>query len=355
MSTDQRKTAFEIVAAYFVNIYDNELYQKAKIRKEAGNSPSITESYSECVTCYLHAFRDKSNKNEESYYRKIVRDLLGYYQGWSSYTTVTLSEFINTIVMHLTPREKYISMDNFAKDRLLRDSLTAVVTRFTIEVLHKHLRIVIDNRDSESRNVRALQNTFIELMDNQRQHIFELFIEAGAGPEGRKRAEGVSVAVVTKLKELLKRTVDEKCALQNKLANYNQNTKNVIEQLKEQIRFRDKEIEEKDDQICELEHALVDMNKKLANITPLIRNEKEQSEEEEFIKNDQEEDNIDEDESEEEDDISEGSSDKDDNEGESSGITEATTTSEQPQTTRERRKKVNFTLPEDDDFSFLDF
>lgn len=275
MSSNKRKTAFEIIAAYFVNIYDNELYQKAKARKEAGNSPSITESYQECATCYIQAFRDRTKKPENSYYRKIIRDLLTYYQHWSSYTTVTLAEFIDTIVGHLTPYEKYINMDNIAKDRLLRDSLTSVATKFTLAVIHEHLGIIIDNRGAENRNVRALQDAFIKYFEIQRKHVFELFIEADAKPEDRRPAEGVSVAVVNKMKKLLKKTVEEKCNLQNKLANHGTNTKQVIDQLKEQIKMRDMEISEKDEQIAELESALIDMNKKMSEDTDKSLNNEE--------------------------------------------------------------------------------
>lgn len=334
MLPSSRKTAFEIVAAYFVNVYDNELYQKAKVRKESGNSPSITEAYQECATCYIQAFRDRSKKPEESYYRKIILNMLKFYQLWSSYSTVTLAEFIDTVVRHLTPTEKYQNMDNFAKDRLLRDALTSVVSKFTVSTVGKHLRIIIDNRDVEHRNVRTLQNLFIQLMEDQRQHIFELFIEAGAGPSGRQRAEGVSVAVVNKMKDMLKKTLEEKSELQIRLSDYDKNVKKIIEQLKEQIRLRDVEIQEKDSQISGLKQTISNFDEQIFD----SENEDVDTADAGMIEY--------EDGAEDDDDVDDDGVD---------GITEDNIDDDGIKlTTRSRRSGVNFIMPEDD-MDFLNF
>lgn len=340
-----RETAFEIIAAYFVTVYDDHLYYRSKSNKESGYSPSITEAYRDSVGCYLRAIRDRSKKPEESPYRTVILNLLNYYREWSSYSTITLAEFIDTIVYHFTPRDKYRNMDNTAKDRLLRDSLTKVLTNFTISVIKNHLHIIIDNRDSEFRNLRTLQNEFIQCMKNQRDHIFELFIEAGAGPSGQKRAEGVSVAVVEKMKQMLKKTLEEKAELQNKLVNYNKNTSNVINQLKDQIKLRDVEIQEKDEQILDLERALVEKNQELSDLREQLYDKDDNIEMgvEEYRDEDKEKSD---------DSMDEGTEEVKDEIEEKQTVEENEETPAETEMgfKRQKRKTVSYTLPEDDDF-----
>ena len=276
MLTEKQKTVFEIIGAYFVNIYDNELY-KASLRNSIEKNISITDAYEDCVTYYVAAFCDRESRSGKSHYHKIILDILKYYRLYSGYSTVSLSDFIDTIVQQLTPDTKYRNMNNREKDVLLRESLTNILKRFTSAILTKHLSIIIDNRENDHRNLRAIQNTFIKLMKQQRDNIISLFIEAGAGPNGKKKAEGVSVAVLEKMKKMLREALEDKRKMQIKF-----NT--MFAQLKQQIIIRDQEIAElkaSDDKIAEYEEIIEelrnqngdceDLNNKIAEYEDIIK------------------------------------------------------------------------------------
>ena len=257
-------STFEIVGAYFVNYYVDDLYQHAKMANHKGEYSSITEAYKYHVKYFHQAFMGtpaaKSGKKSFHYYNRIVKALLIYYSEHSGHNTVKIVELIDRIVRELVPEEYFQDYNNNDKDRTMRTVLSNVITEFSDLILTKYLKLVIDQRSGW--DLRPLQNEFLELILMEREKLFSAFIRA-SNPNVKKE-KGSSV-ILDRMKATLRDQCQKTAEAQNKLAQ----AIKAIQTFKTQIEIRDAEIRDLREQVSSLQELIAEYARHTPTPTPI--------------------------------------------------------------------------------------
>jgi len=244
-------STFEIVGAYFVNYYVDDLYQHAKEASLKGDYSSITEAYKYHIKYFHQAFLGtpaaKSGKRSFHHYNRIVKVLLTYYSEHSGHRTVSIVELVDRIVRELVPEEYFQDYNNQDKDRTMRTVLSNVITKFSELILTKYLKLVIDERTAW--DLRPLQDEFLQLILVEREKLFSAFIKAGNPHLKEERNPPVML-------ERMKQTLQEQCAKTAEANNKFAQAVKAIQTFKAQVEIRDAEIRELREQVASLQSII---------------------------------------------------------------------------------------------------
>jgi len=165
------RNTFEVVAAYFVSMYYNNLYNEAKKMYAKGRG-SLTTHYFTTISI----FNDGLKKPEVC--KKILIDLQGYFvsSGMAFDFNMSLSRFVENIVRALIPQ------DCIGKVR--QENQLSIIARVMRNTNKKFAKIIFDgagamiiDNHSDAYNVRVLQDEFIGLLMWERNEFYNLFAE----------------------------------------------------------------------------------------------------------------------------------------------------------------------------------
>lgn len=173
-------SVFQIVGAYFVDIYYNHLYTEAIKFKTDGRVASVTEGYRHATFAFLTALDNKAKGYKPEHYNKLIQGINEYFLFWTVYSSLTLSECINKIVREFVPADYFASLDKEQKRNILRSVLIESIREFTRIVIGEFLGAIIDNHD-EPANVEALKEKIVDTFIMQREAMFHKFLDCRAG------------------------------------------------------------------------------------------------------------------------------------------------------------------------------
>jgi hypothetical protein len=74
---------FDIIGSYFVNLYYNEFYLKAKNLKNQGTYNNITEAYNNLLSSYVEFSK------QQDFFKQIVKGIHTYCISTTRYTTMS--------------------------------------------------------------------------------------------------------------------------------------------------------------------------------------------------------------------------------------------------------------------------
>lgn len=161
-SNYERKTldTYEILGAYFVDIYYNHLYNEGKKMRSANKVGTITEGFKHA----LQAF--SAGIDKPRLYKKALSNLHTYYV--SIGLSISFSQCIERIAREFIPDMYYHSVSEEQKKRVLRIVIADANKRFIEELVTKYLPLVIDAHDDVD-NIRVLQDCFIDILIIERE------------------------------------------------------------------------------------------------------------------------------------------------------------------------------------------
>nr|QQV29428.1 hypothetical protein K-LCC10_0173 [Kaumoebavirus] len=217
---------FEIIGAYFVDVYYNHLYDTAKTYKGRKEVSTITEGYKKAVVNYLKGFADK----EKNWYLESVKGLHKYFQTFTKFSYIMLDEMYDKILSEIVPEDYIEDLNKVEKNFLIRQLLVKTLQAFTTETVCQNFKMIIDNHGNVD-DVRYLQDCFIEIILAERDKIFSNFLN-------KNKHEMVPAALCKKLQAEIKK-LHEVDARKNIVIKKLQEFMNV---LKNQIKLRDAEI-----------------------------------------------------------------------------------------------------------------
>jgi hypothetical protein len=198
---------YQIVGAYYVDIYYNHLYAEAIKFKTAGSVPSITEGYRHAVYAFLSALDNKAKSYKTENYNTLLKGINEYFVEWTTYTTLTLSECIDKIVKEFVPVDYFNALDREQKRNILRGILIGSIREFTKSVVGEFLGLIIDNHDDRT-NVDMMKDKMIDVFIMQREKLFHQFLDCRTG---NKDHEKVDKRFVDKMrKDLIAATSENK-------------------------------------------------------------------------------------------------------------------------------------------------
>jgi hypothetical protein len=225
---------FEIMSAYYVDIFYNHLYTEAKKIKANGSVPSVTEGYKHTLNAFL-----KSLENPKLYKKSIVG--LHHYFISVGFVSISFSNFIDKLTKEFIPIDYSVSLTSTKKMGVLRIVLSQSVKSFIRKIVNDYMSKIIDFH-TEVDNVRLLQDELIDCFIIQREGMFQRFISEKTHIN---KNEVVDHALAEKMHSEIKRLIKEKYEQQKNIINIkkiflkkneeNNKLKEVIGDLRSQI------------------------------------------------------------------------------------------------------------------------
>jgi len=244
---------FDIIGSYFVNLYYNEFYLKAKNLKNQGTYNNITEAYKNLLSSYVEFSK------QQDFFKQIVKGIHTYCISTTRYTTMSHKECIDFMVSEFVPVNLWSSLRENQKNKLFHDSLIHCIEEFTEKIILNHLYIIIDNHDKDE-NIIILQDLFLTIILLEKDKIFSKFINPNKN----------SLDVFkTKLQQIIndkKQIHDENCNLKKKvniLEELNKKNANIILELQKNNKLLVNDLLNKKEEIKQLQTKEQILNDKL--------------------------------------------------------------------------------------------
>lgn len=192
---------FEILAAYFIDIYYNHLYIEAKKLRTNKSVNSITEGYKHALNAYMQGIENPK------LYKKTLSGIHSYFET-AGFGTITFSECIERITVEFIPRDYYSAVTKTQKTSLLKHVLCQSNKVFIEKMVKKFLALIIDNR-KDLDNARILQDEFIDVLILERESVYHLFI----GAQTKSAKKDASPVIIDSLRKEIKKLYTEKFEL----------------------------------------------------------------------------------------------------------------------------------------------
>lgn len=197
---------YEILAAYFTDIFYNHLYNESKKMKIDGKVSSITEGYKHTLNAFIQGL------NNAKLYKKYIIGIHHYYIE-IGFASISFSNCVDRVTQEFIPIDYYNSLSSTQKMGVLRLVLNSSIKQFIIIIVQNHLTKIIDFH-SDKDNARLLQDELINCFILERETMYQRFILDKTNNPG-----GVNNALISKMQTDIKSIVLEKIELQKK---YNQ-------------------------------------------------------------------------------------------------------------------------------------
>jgi hypothetical protein len=190
---------FEIMSAYYVDIFYNHLYIEAKKLKATGNVASITDGYKHTLNAFL-----KGLDNPKLYKKSIVG--MHHYFISIGYASISFAKCIDRLTKEFIPLDYFSSLTVTQKMGVLRMVLNQSLKLFIKKIVDDHMAKIIDFH-IEKDNVRILQDELIDCFILEREGMYQRFI---AENTKTNKNETVNRLLAEKMQTEIKRLVREK-------------------------------------------------------------------------------------------------------------------------------------------------
>lgn len=197
---------FEIMSAYYVDIFYNHLYIEAKKLKASGNVSSVTEGYKHTLNAFL-----KGLDNPKLYKKSIVG--IHHYFISIGFASISFAKCIDRLTKEFIPLDYFSSLTVTQKMGVLRMVLNQSLKSFIKKIVDDHLAKIIDFH-TERDNARILQDELIDCFILEREGMYQRFI---AENTKTNKNETVNRLIAEKMQSEIKRLVKEKYEQQKQI------------------------------------------------------------------------------------------------------------------------------------------
>jgi hypothetical protein len=172
---------FDVLGCYFIDLFYNDLFLKAKHAFTTGHAKSLTETYRSHVIWFMRGIAEKPRN-----YVDVMKKLLEYYNHETKTITSTLSELENKILCQFIPSEYYQDFTNTNKEKVLHDIIIRAINQLGEVVLEPaQLGRIIDDHMNQG-NVQLLQEKLTDIFILQREEYYSKFVDEISKANGNK-------------------------------------------------------------------------------------------------------------------------------------------------------------------------
>jgi hypothetical protein len=230
-TTYSRKTLdiFEIIAAFFVDMYYNHTYIEAKTLKANGRVNSITEGYKHVLGRFFKALDD------HNIYKKTLMSMHSFASVNGIYSNIRLTVFIKHVVDEFVPTEFRESLTSSQENIMLREIIKSLNQNLIRKIMEQYLVLIID-KHMDADNVRLIQEDVIDMLILEREAMYQKFYLTS-----KHKKNNINITMLNKLKDELK----ESYVCQAKL-------KKLILRMNQVLAMKDRQLSEKTQEIEDL-------------------------------------------------------------------------------------------------------
>ena len=193
------KEVYEIMAAYYVDIFYNHLYNEAKKLKEGGSVSSITDGYKHTLNAFL-----KSLTNAKLYNKNII-GIHNYYIN-IGFASISFAKCVDKLTAEFIPTDYTNSLSSTQKMGVLRMVINQSMKVFIRNIVDNHIAKIIDNHTDRD-NVRILQDILVDCFILEREGMYQRFI---ADKTKTNKDETVNRLIAEKMQTEIKKLIKEK-------------------------------------------------------------------------------------------------------------------------------------------------
>jgi hypothetical protein len=194
---------FEIISAYFIDIYYNHLFIEAKKLKTAGTVNSITEGYKHTLNAFLQGIENPK------LYKKSLVGLHNFFINYG-FSSMSFAQCIDRITQEFIPGDYYESVTKEKRISILRIVISNSNKSIIEKIVRKYLERIIDYHN-EVDNIRVLQDEFIDILLFEREAMYHRFISTRT--KVNKNSPHINVAMIEKMQNEIKTAYQEKYEL----------------------------------------------------------------------------------------------------------------------------------------------
>jgi len=179
-------SVFQVVAAYFTNIYYDYLYIEAQKAKANNQWPTVTLSYRHACNAFLTAIDYTSKKHYKvENYTQLLMGITEHFKEFTTFSTMSINECIDKMVREFVPEDFFATTDRDTRRNIIRNVLTSLIRAITASVATEFLVPIIDAHDDEE-NAPALLERIVDLLLYEREMMYQKFMNGGR-PERAER------------------------------------------------------------------------------------------------------------------------------------------------------------------------
>jgi len=206
---------YEILAAYFVDIFYNDLYAQAVNRKNNGDVESISQGYRVIVYGFVVGIDDSNRLYKAKNYNNVLKHIYESYNNYLPHRASNMAECIKNMVKEFVPSDYFDSLTRDQDRKILRSIIVNSVKHLTKHIMNDFIQFIIDNHDNEE-NCYLLKTTMVNILIDEREKWYHKFMKK-------------SIAVDEKVD---KSFVDKVRSEYNKLIEHNKKTVNELNLVK---------------------------------------------------------------------------------------------------------------------------
>ncbi len=222
IDTKTRHT-FEILTGYFVDVFYNDLFLKARDTTNSRGFSTHTDKYRELLNTYCETV-----KSNPAVYKKIVKSLHEYYKEFTDNSIIGFLEFEHVVLSHFIPASYFKDFTELEKDRIFSEIIISATAAMIGQIKEKYMSLVVDKRKTDG-VIDILQTSMVDIFIKQRREIYTKFATQTSQAAAKE----------SKLKLLLVAEVKKRCAAEaerdtaiNLLAEFQQRIKKIMPLIK---------------------------------------------------------------------------------------------------------------------------
>lgn len=179
---------FQLIAAHMTDIFYNYLYVEGKKLKEQGRSESITRGFQLRMYAFVKSLDAKAKNYKPERFLDFLEGINRYFQLYTVYETLSISDCINKIVHELVPQDFYDQLGKDQKRDILYSALFSCLNKFATTIAQEYCGLVVDDH-SNVENIEILKELAVDLLIKERHEMYKKFLDTAN--TGKKSADTV--------------------------------------------------------------------------------------------------------------------------------------------------------------------
>ena len=185
--SDRTLSVFQVVAAYFTNIYYNHLYIEAQKAKAEGHWDTVTLSYRHACNAFLTAIDYTSKKYYKvENYTQLLMGITEHFKKYTAFSTMSINECIDKVIKEFIPSDFFATTDRDTRRNIIRNILTGLIRNITALCTTDFLVPIIDHH-KDKENAPAILEKIVDLLLYERELMYHKFTNGGR-PKQAERA-----------------------------------------------------------------------------------------------------------------------------------------------------------------------
>jgi hypothetical protein len=162
--TKQTLDLFEVIGAYYTQIFYIHFYEEGKGLKINDKVYSFTEGYRQVVKHFLVEYE------KHNVFKRFLNDLCEYYIE-CGFPHVLLTDFVHLVVREFLPADYFRGISKHQCSVIVFKIFSAVVRDFCVKILTDYIEFIIDGRNDRDKP-RIIQDEFIDMLLLERHRMF---------------------------------------------------------------------------------------------------------------------------------------------------------------------------------------